>query len=189
MSMSQEHPTLGSLSPEGQRAAEELLPTVYEELRHLAAQRLAHDPAGQSLRPTALVHEAYLRLAGDGDGNSQQWNDRAHFFGAAAEAMRRILVERARQKQRWKHGGDRRRVELEETEIGADASPERVLAIHEALDRLSEEDARAADVVKLRYFAGLGEAEVAELLGLSHRTVQRDWAYARAWLYEAPADS
>ena len=163
-------------------AAERLLPLVYDELRWLAAQKMDLEGAGHTLQPTALVHEAYLRLV-DVE-KAQHWNSRGHFFGAAAEAMRRILVERARRKRRLKHGGGRREVEFPEAAAIGDDRPGLVLAVDEALNVLSKQDARAAELVKLRYFAGLTLPEAAVVLGVSTRTADRTWAYAKAWLYE-----
>jgi RNA polymerase sigma factor (TIGR02999 family) len=161
--------------------ARELLPIVYEELRRLADARLAREAKGQTLQATALVHEAYLRLVGDGDGPA--WENRGHFFAAAAEAMRRILVESARRKRRLRHGGGLGRVDLDQVaRFGDDASGD-LLALHEALDQLAAEEPVVADVVKLRYFAGLTAEQAALALGLSLRTANRHWAYARAWLY------
>ena len=165
---------------EGQ-AAEELLPLVYDELRRLAAHKMAHEPPGQTLQPTALVHEAWLRLAASESG---QYANRGHFFAVAAEAMRRILIERARRRQRVRHGSGLERVNVDEVEIAAPESDERLLQLHEALDRLAHEDREKADVVKLRFFVGLTDREVAEVLGLSERTVERHWAYAKAWLFQ-----
>ena len=164
------------------RAAEQLLPLVYTELRRLASQRLAQEKPGQTLQATALVHEAYLRLVGT--RNSQQWNSRGHFFAAAAEAMRRILVEQARRKQRVRHGGELQRIDLDDQLAVSDAAGRNLLALDEALERLSVEQPEAAQVVKLRYFAGLTIEETAAALQLSVRTVNRHWAYARAWLYQ-----
>lgn len=162
------------------KAAEELLPLVYEELRKLAAQKMAHEQPGQTLQPTALVHEAWLRLAG---GPGHHWNGRGHFFGAAAEAMRRILIEVARRKGRLRHGGGAERLSIDQMEV-ADAQPEeRLVQVSEALDELAREDAAAAQVVKLRYFAGLSNPQVAETLGVSLRTVERQWTWAKAWLF------
>jgi RNA polymerase sigma factor (TIGR02999 family) len=163
-------------------AAEQLLPLVYDELRRLAAQRLAQEKPGQTLQATALVHEAYLRLV-DVD-KVQHWNSRGHFFAAAAEAMRRILIEIARRKQSVKHGGDRTRQDLDALDLAAPESPEEVLALDEAMQKLAEQDKSAADVVRLRFFAGLPLPEVAKLLGISPRTANRLWAYARAWLHQ-----
>lgn len=161
------------------RAGEDLLPLVYDELRRLARARMAREPAGHTLTPTALVHEAYLRLV---DGEAGGWNGRRHFFGAAARAMRRILVERARRVARERHGGRLRRVTLEDGRTPHAPPPEEVLAVTEALDRLAERDAEMAQVVELRYFAGLTVEEVAELLGTSTRSVYRTWSAAKAWL-------
>ncbi len=163
-------------------AADELLTIVYEELRLLAAQLLRREKPGQTLQATAIVHEAYMRLVGSGKG---QWEGRRHFFGAAAEAMRRILVENARRKQRVRHGGRRKRVDLRETEIASPVPSDDLLALDEALDRLAEEDADAARLVKLRYFAGMTASEAAVVLDVSVRTADRLWAYARAWLRDA----
>lgn len=162
-------------------AAEELLPLVYGELRKLAASRMANESAEHTLQPTALVHEAWLRLAGEG---SPLFQNRAHFFGAAAEAMRRILVERARRRQRAKHGGGWQRVDIEQLALGNPPEDSSLLAVSEALDRLAAHDPASAELVKLRFFAGLPNVEAARLLGLSERTAKRTWSYARAWLYE-----
>ena len=162
------------------RAAERLLPLVYDELRRLAARRLAREAPGQTLQATALVHEAYLRLVGSRDPG---WNGRGHFFAAAAEAMRRILVERARRKKRLRHGGEGRRLDLGDVEPSDPAPPEDVLAVDEALERLARNDAVGAQLVKLRFFAGLTMSEAAEALGLPLRTAERNWAYARTWLH------
>jgi RNA polymerase sigma factor (TIGR02999 family) len=156
-----------------------LLPLLYEELRVLAAGKLAREAPGQTLQPTALVHEAYLRLVGT---EQQHWNSRGHFFGAAAEAMRRILVESARRKQRRKHGGDLQRHDLEEHDLPVTPPPEELLALDEALARLATEDAEAARIVDLHFFAGLSIDEAAEALGMSRATAYRHWSYARAWL-------
>jgi len=164
-------------------AAEQLLPLVYAELRHLAAHKLAHEKPGQTLEATALVHEAYVRLM-DVD-RSQHWSSRGHFFAAAAEAMRRILLDRARRKGRLKHGGRRARVHLPEVAALADESVEDLLALDEALTRFAAEEPRKAELVKLHYFAGLSVEEAGALLGLSRATATRHLTYARAWLYEA----
>ena len=165
------------------QAAEKLLPLVYDELRKLAAARLAHETPGQTLSATALVHEAYLRLVGTGGAaQGQKWQSIGHFFGAAAEAMRRILVENARRKARLAHGGQRRRVELHDVPASSISPPDEILAIDEALDRLSQEDAPAAELVKLRYFAGMSVEEASHLLGVSPATGYRHWTYARAWI-------
>jgi len=162
------------------QAAEKLLPLVYDELRRLAAARLAHETPGQTLQATGLVHEAYIRLV-DVE-KAQQWDSRGHFFAAAAEAMRRILVEKARRKGRQKHGGDWKRVELGESDLTTTASDEQLLAIDEALDRLAEQDPQAAELVKLRFFAGFSVSEAAEIIGVSRTNAFEQWAYARAWL-------
>jgi RNA polymerase sigma factor (TIGR02999 family) len=162
-------------------AASQLLPLVYEELRQLAAQKLAQEKPGQTLQATALVHEAYLRLV-DVE-QAQHWNSRGHFFAAAAEAMRRILVEQARRKRRPKHGGDRRRVGLEEALSIAEAPSDDPIALDEALNRFETIDPVAAQVVKLRYFAGLSMPQVAKALGVSLRTAERNWTYAKTWLH------
>ena len=163
------------------RAAQQLLPLVYDELRQLAAQRLSQEKPGQTLQATALVHEAYVRLVGT--EQVRQWNSRGHFFAAAAEAMRRILIDHARRKQRRKRGGDRARVDLDVVDPAAPESPEDLVALDEALNKLAATDGEAAEVVQLRFFAGLPIPEVAELLGISPRTADRLWAYARAWLH------
>jgi RNA polymerase sigma factor (TIGR02999 family) len=161
-------------------AAEQLLPLVYDELRNLAARRLAREARGQTLQATALVHEAYLRLVGGKP--DQPWNGRGHFFAAAAEAMRRILVENARRKASRKRGGGRRREAVPEAELAAPAAADDLLALDEALTELARADALAAELVKLRYFAGFTSAQAAEALGISPRTADRTWAYARSWL-------
>lgn len=172
-----------STLPEGDpRAAAELLPLVYDELRRLAAAQLARERPGQTLQPTALVHEAWLRLVGPYDAGPE-WNGRAHFFGAAAEAMRRILVENARRKLAQKRGAGAERVPLEDLDLAIHADDESLVLVHEALDRLAAEDAPAAELVKLRFFAGLPQQEAARLLGLPDRSAGRLWAFARAWLY------
>jgi RNA polymerase sigma factor (TIGR02999 family) len=163
------------------QAAEKLLPLVYKELRRLAAQRLAREAPGQSLQSSDLVHEAYLRLVGE--VSQPQWDSRAHFFAAAAEAMRRILVDNARRKKRRKHGGGRLRVELEASAILAKEPSEDLEALDEALDKLSREDPVKAELVKLRFFAGLTMPEIARVLKISLATVERHWTYARTWLY------
>src|SRR5438309_1844097 len=164
-------------------AAEQLLPLVYDELRQLAAQRLASEKPGQTLEATALVHEAYLRLV-DVE-KVQRWNSRGHFFAAAAEAMRRILVDNARRKRAEKHGGGRRRVDLPDVPAELEVADERLLALDAALTRLAAEDPAAARVVELRHFAGLSIEDAASALGLSRATAYRHWTYARAWLREA----
>ena len=171
---------LSAIEAGDQRAAAELLPLVYDELRKLAAQRLAGEAPGQTLQPTALVHEAYLRLVG-GD-RITHWNSRAHFFGAAAEAMRRILVDQARRKQAVKHGGDHVRVDLADVEPAAEGPDLDLIALDEALDRLARTDPRKAELVKLRFFAGLTTEQAARVLGVSTSTADNDWAYAKSWL-------
>jgi RNA polymerase sigma factor (TIGR02999 family) len=161
-------------------AAEQLLPLVYDELRKLARQRLAQEKPGQTLQATALVHEAYLRLV-DVE-KAQHWDSRGHFFVAAAEAMRRILIENARRKQRVKRGGNRRRVDLTDGHLVIDPWSDDLLELDEALEDLAGEDRQAAEVVKLKYFAGLTTEQTAEILGISVRTAYRDWEYARSWL-------
>jgi RNA polymerase sigma factor (TIGR02999 family) len=163
-------------------AAEQLLPLVYAELRKLAAHRVAKEIPGQTLDATALVHEAYLRLLGN--GAEPHWNSRGHFFAAAAEAMRRLLVEQARRKRRVRHGGDQVRIELEGLDVEAERGTDELLALDEALLRLTAEEPTAAEVVKLRYFAGLTAAAAAAAMGISLRTADRHWAYAKAWLYQ-----
>jgi RNA polymerase sigma factor (TIGR02999 family) len=165
------------------KASEQLLPLVYDELRKLAAQKLGHEKPGQTLEPTALVHEAYLRLVGDEE--EPVWDSRGHFFAAAAEAMRRILVENARHKGSRKRGGDRERVELDVDRLAAPELREDLVALDEALNHLAAADSEAARLVELRYFAGLTLAEAANVLAISPRTVDRLWAYARAWLHKA----
>ena len=160
-------------------ATEELLPLVYEELRLLAAQKLSQEPPGQTLQATALVHDVYIRLVEDKDRN---WNSRGHFFKAAAEAMRRILVENARRKKRLKRGGDWQRIELNEADLGIEHESDDLLTVNEALDKLALEEPSVADLVKLRYFAGLTIDQVAEIQGISRRSVIDHWAYARSWL-------
>jgi RNA polymerase sigma factor (TIGR02999 family) len=163
------------------KAAAELLPLVYDELRKLAAARLAEEKPGQTLQPTALVHEAYVRLVG---GNQpRDWNGRGHFFAAAAEAMRRILVDAARRKGRDRHGGGRARIDLDAVELAADEADDRLIAIDEALTLLAAEDPAAAEVVKLRFFAGLTAQQAADALDISLRTANSHWAFARAWLF------
>jgi RNA polymerase sigma factor (TIGR02999 family) len=162
------------------KAADALLPLVYDELRRLAAQRMAHEAPGQTLQATALVHEAWLRLGGD---DQPSWQNRAHFFAAAAEAMRRILIDNARRKNYLRHGGGAERVNLDGLDLAASVDDEQLLALNEALDHLAAHDATKAHVVKLRFFAGLTNEQVAKALGVSEPTVKRHWAYARAWLF------
>ena len=163
------------------KAAERLLPLVYEELRRLAAQKLARERPGQTLQATGLVHEAYIRLV---DGESgRHWNSRGHFFGAAAEAMRRILIDRARRKQRPKHGGDRQRLDLDSAFPANDATPDALLAIDEALEKLEREFPEKARLVKLRHYAGCSLQQAADAMGVSPATAKRHWSFARAYLY------
>lgn len=171
---------LGSVQPGPARAAAELLPLVYEELRKLAAHKMASQPPGQTLQPTALVHEAWMRLA---TNESARFAGRAHFFAAAAEAMRHILIDAARRKRAKRHGGGQVRVDIEEVEIAAVADDDELLAVHDVLDKLAAEEPQRAQVATLRYFAGLTFEEVAEVLGISVATAKRHWAFARAWLY------
>lgn len=161
------------------KAAEQLLPELYPQLRKLAARKMAKEPHGHTLQATALVHEAYLRIAGDG---AAQWENPRHFYAAAAEAMRRILIERARRKNRIRHGGEFGRTPLEEDRVEAPRPEEDILAIDSAVSHLEEVDSRAAEVVKLRYFAGLTHSEIAECLDVAPRTVDNLWSFARAWL-------
>jgi RNA polymerase sigma factor (TIGR02999 family) len=163
------------------KAGEQLLPLVYDELRKLAAVHLANERPGQTLQPTALVHEAYLRLVGDGGGSV--WDGRGHFFAAAAEAMRRILVDRARQKGRQKRGGRFRRVDVDAADLATTATPDQLLAVDEALTRLAATDPAAARIVELRYFAGLSVEEAGAAVGISTATAYRHWNFARAWLF------
>src|SRR5262252_7283150 len=160
-------------------AADQLLPLVYEELRKLAAHRMASESAAQTLQPTALVHEAWLRLVRTPE---QNWQNRAHFFRVAAECMRRILIDNARRKQQVRHGGGQQRVALDEVQISDDFDYRRLLEVNEALDRLTALDSTKAEVVKLRFFGGLENREIAELLGISESTVERAWRFAKAWL-------
>jgi RNA polymerase sigma factor (TIGR02999 family) len=162
------------------KAANELLPLVYQELRRLAAHKMAGEAPGHTLQPTALVHEAYLRLVGP--SQSEQWDGRGHFFAAAAEAMRRILVDRAREKRALKRGGDLKRVDLDGIELASPMPDDELLALDEALDRLATVDTRAAEMVKLCFFVGLTQEEAARELGVSLATAERIWAFARAWL-------
>ena len=162
------------------QAADELLPLVYEELRKLAAAKMARENPGQTLQATALVHEAWLRLGGN---EQPAWQNRGHFFTAAAEAMRRILIDNARRKSYLRHGGGKERVNLDGLDLAAVMDDEQLLGLNEALDQLAEHDAQKAQLVKLRFFSGLTNEQVAQLLGISEPTVKRHWAYARAWLF------
>jgi len=163
------------------KASEELLPLVYEELRALAARKLAHEAPGQTLQPTALVHEAWLRLSG---GSNQLWNCRGHFFAAAAEAMRRILIDKARRKRRVRHGKGLTRVDLQQVDLAIQTYDDTLVRVDEALKKLAAENRVKAELVKLRYFVGLNIAEAGLALGLSESTAKRYWAYSRAWLYD-----
>jgi RNA polymerase sigma factor (TIGR02999 family) len=162
-------------------AADQLLPLVYEELRRLAASKMSKEAVGQTLQPTALVHEAWLRLVGNQD---QTWNNRGHFFGAAAEAMRRILIENARRKGAQRHGGGKARLDVDEMEIAAPAKAEELLAVSDALEKFAVRDKQKAELVKLRYFVGFTTEEAAQVLGISVATADRWWNFSRAWLYE-----
>jgi RNA polymerase sigma factor (TIGR02999 family) len=164
------------------KAAAELMPLVYDELRKLAAARMAEEKPGETLQATALVHEAYLRLVGN--NATTQWNGRGHFFAAAAEAMRRILIEAARRKKRECHGGNLKRLDLADLDVAADSSDENLLALSDDIDRLAVANPRAAELVKLRYFVGMTSHEAAEVLNISPRKADQVWAYARAWLLE-----
>ena len=161
-------------------AADQLLPLVYDELRRLAAQKLAHEKPGHTLQATALVHEAYTRLA---VGRGSRWDSRGHFFAAAAEAMRRILIDRAREKRAAKRGGGRKKLDIDAVDVATRASPDQLLAIDDALAKLARQDPAAARLVELRYFGGLTVDEAGEVLGLSTATAYRHWKYARAWLH------
>ncbi len=162
-------------------AASELLPLVYDELRRLAAAKMAHERPDQTLQPTALVHEAWLRLVGN---EKQEWNGRAHFFGAAAEAMRRILIENARRKAAARHGGGQARLDINQIEIATTAPDDELLAVSDALEKFAAHDSQMAELVKLRYFVGLTTEDAAKVLGISGRTAERWWRYSRAWLYQ-----
>lgn len=163
------------------KAADELLPLVYEELRKLAASKMANESPNQTLQPTALVHEAWLRLAGN---ENMKWDGRAHFFGAAAEAMRRILIDNVRHKKAVRHGGDQKRVDISDLEIAAATKDDELLAVNDALETFAGIDQQKADLVTLRYFGGLTIEEAAEVLGVSVPTAKRWWAYSRAWLFQ-----
>jgi RNA polymerase sigma factor (TIGR02999 family) len=178
---------LGAIDAGDRQAADQLLPLVYSELRRLAARQLSHERPGQTLSATALVHDAYLRLVGS--AAPPDFNGRGHFFAAAAEAMRRILVERARRRRRLKHGGNRGRVDLESACLVTDPATVDLVALDEALTRLAAEQPAKAELVKLRFFAGLTAAEAASAMGISVATAERYWAFARGWLYAELADS
>ena len=167
--------------PDQIQTTEELLPIVYAELRRLAAHKMASENPGQTLQPTALVHEAWLKLGGE---ENRQWRNRNHFFASAAEAMRRILTDNARRKLRVRHGGGQQRVDLDDCATAADSEADYILAVSEALEKFAQIDPQRAELVKLRYFVGLSFAEAAEVLSISEPTAKRYWAFARAWLYE-----
>jgi RNA polymerase sigma factor (TIGR02999 family) len=171
---------LAAIEEGNAQSTDELLPLVYHELRRMAAHKMTREPAGHTLQPTALVHEAWLKLV---DARSQSWQNRAHFFGAAAEAMRRILIDRARRKGRQRRGAGAGHVDLEDIEIASPAPNDQLLALSEALDLFAAQEPRQAELVKLRYFVGLRIGEAAEVLGISEATAKRWWAYARAWLF------
>ena len=173
---------LGAMAAGDPKAVEEFLPLVYEQLRRLAAHKMANEVPGQTLQPTALVHEAWLRLS---QQSRSEWKNREQFFAVAAEVMRRILVDRARRRRAQKHGGDLERVDLDAVDLPFAGSDDLVLQVHEALEQLAAEDPEKAQVVKLRFFVGMENAEVATLLGVSEKTVQRHWAFAKAWLTRA----
>ncbi len=177
--MSEATVILASIERGDAKAADQLLTLVYDELRRLAAYKLAQESPDQTLQPTALVHEAWLRLVGD---RNPSFNDRTHFFRAAAEAMRRILIDRARRKQTEKHGGNFARVDIESLELAAPDEDEQLLAVHEALDKLALEHPTQAELVKLRYFAGMTNEEVSQVLGISVSTAKKYWTFSRAWL-------
>ncbi len=172
---------LNAIERGDRQATGQLLPLIYDELRRLAAQKLAHEPSGQTLQATALVHEAYMRLVGDGD--AERWDNRRHFFAAAAEAMRRILIENARRKRSLKGGGEWRRENLEDIEPATSERDDELLALDEALQRFAVVDANKAELVQLRYFGGLTTEQAARVLGISVATAERHWAYAKAWLH------
>jgi RNA polymerase sigma factor (TIGR02999 family) len=180
--MSEVTQILDAIDRGDRKAASDLLPLVYDELRKLAAARMANEAAGHTLQPTALVHEAWMRLAGN-DANVQFAN-RAHFFAAAAEAMRRILIDRARRKGAEKRGGDRRRIDLDKVDIAAEADDDTLLLVNDALEKLAKEDASAAEIAKLRFFGGLTLEEAAQVMGVTERTANRYWAFARVWLFD-----
>lgn len=164
-----------------QNASDELLPLVYNELRRMAAYKMLHEPAGHTLQPTALVHEAWLQLV---DSPSQSWQNRAHFFGAAAEAMRRLLIARARRKSRQRRGAGAEHLDVDQLEIASPAPDDQLLALNEALDRFAAQEPQQAELVKLRYFVGFKIDEAASVLGISEATAKRWWAYSRAWLFQ-----
>ena len=177
---------LSKIEAGNQQASEKLLPLVYDELRSLAAARLAQEKPGQTLQATALVHDVWLRLVGDND--SGHWNSRGHFFGAAARAMRQILINRARNKQRQKRGGGSSRIELDKVQVALNTPSEELVALDEAMEMLEQHDEKAAKLVELRFFAGLTHGEAARAMGVTRRTADRYWAYARAWLHAELSD-
>jgi RNA polymerase sigma factor (TIGR02999 family) len=181
--MSEVTQLLNAITQGDAHAAGQLLPLLYDELRRLAAHKLAHETPGQTLQPTALVHEAYLRLVGAGE--EPRWDSRGHFFAAAAEAMRRILIDRARDRHRVKRGGGWRRLRLDQIDLSLQDPPDDLLALDEALENLAREDPLCANLVKLRFFAGLTQEEAANALGIARRTADRYWAFARSWLFDA----
>jgi RNA polymerase sigma factor (TIGR02999 family) len=170
---------LGAIESGDPQAADELLPLVYEELRRLAAAKMAREDSAQTLQPTALVHEAWLRLSGE----NHSWANRRHFFSAAAEAMRRILIDRARRRGRVRHGGQLQRTSIDDLDLAIDTDDDLLELVNDSLERLADHDAVGAQLVKLRFFAGLSIVEAADVLGFSEATAKRAWAYARAWLY------
>jgi len=172
---------LNAIEQGGAQATEKLLPLVYEELRFLAAQKMSQEPPGQTLQATALVHEAYLRLVGT---EIRKWDSRGHFFSAASEAMRRILVDKARRKQSLRHGGKHKKINFSEVFLAIEDPKDDILAVSEALDKLTKEDPKLAEVIKLRYFGGLTLNQIAAIMGYGRRTVDRYWALGRAWLYQ-----
>jgi RNA polymerase sigma factor (TIGR02999 family) len=178
--MSEVTQILDSIEQGDPQAADRLLPLVYDELRKLAASKMAHESPGQTLQPTALVHEAWLRLGG---GDGQAWSNRAHFFAAAAEAMRRILIENARRRKALRHGGGQVRMDIQDIELALPAGDDQILAIDEALERFAALDQKKAELVKLRYFIGMTIEEASRAMGISEATAKRWWEYARAWLY------
>jgi RNA polymerase sigma factor (TIGR02999 family) len=172
---------LESMQPQEIQTTEQLLPLVYAELRRLAAHKMANENPGQTLQPTALVHEAWLKLGGE---QNRQWQNRNHFFAAAAEAMRRILTDNARRKLRARHGGGQQRVDLDACATAADSEADHILAVNDALEKFARIDPKRAELVKLHYFVGLTFAEAADVLGISEPTAKRYWSFAKAWLYE-----
>lgn len=179
--MTRLRPILETMEPDELQSTEQLLPLVYAELRRLAAHKMASENPGQTLQPTALVHEVWLKLGGE---QNRHWRNRNHFFASAAEAMRRILTDNARRKLRLRHGGGQQRVKLDDCATAADSEADHILAVSEALEKFAQLDPQRAELVKLRYFVGLSFTEAAEVLGISEPTAKRYWSFARAWLYE-----